>query len=155
QLPRSAGYLARGWIDKIRRDEIAELGHDYRDVTGLAPAGDDEELVRDLLHRQVDRAEQFAQWLDRKRLDAEVATARPLFGGGAQGRATLTLGPARAAALRERVDLAWCLHTPTRFSADEPVVLEADVKNVPELVVKVFRVDPLAYFQHHRREVNA
>ena len=41
-----------------------------------------------------------------------------------------------------------------RFAADEPIVLDADVKHVPELVVKVFRIDPLAYFQHHRREVN-
>ncbi|HEY5928098.1 MAG TPA: hypothetical protein VIV11_40705 [Kofleriaceae bacterium] len=33
-------------------------------------------------------------------------------------------------------------------------MLDADVKHVPELVVKVFRIDPLAYFQIHRREVS-
>ena len=81
QLPRSAGYLSRAWIEKIRRDEIADLGQDFREVTALAPAGNDEELVRDLLHQQIDRAEQFSQWLDRKWLDAEIAIARLLHGG--------------------------------------------------------------------------
>ncbi|MEO8702010.1 MAG: hypothetical protein ABI867_18335, partial [Kofleriaceae bacterium] len=153
-LPRNASYLARAWIDRVKTDEVAQLGQDLRNVTGLLPAGGDEELVRDLLQRRIREAEQYAKWLDRAWLDAELATATLLAGGADSDRATLALGPARAAALRDRIELAWCLHNPTRFAADAPIVLEADLKNVPELVVKVFRIDPLAYFQHHRREVN-
>ena len=153
QLPRSAGYLARGWIDRQHRDSVAQLGQDFRSVTGLAPAGEDEELVRDLLHQKIDQAEQFAQWLDRRWLDTEIAVARLLYSDRETDKATLTLGPARAASLRERIDLAWCPHNPLRFGTDEPVVLEADVKHVPELVVKVFRIDPVAYFQNLHREV--
>jgi hypothetical protein len=154
QLPRAASYLSRRWIDHVRREEVAQLAKDFQSVTALAPAGDDEELVRDLLHQRIDLAEQFAQWLDRDWLDAEIATARLLYSDRDTDRATLTLGPARAAALRERIDLVWCLHDPVRFGVDEPIVLEADIKHVPELVVKVFRIDPLAYFQHHHREVS-
>ena len=154
-LPRAASYLARSWLDKFRRDEIAELGFDFTQVTGLPPAGDDEELVRDVLSRQIDAAESYAAWLDRGWLDAEIATAQLLAGDRDADRAALVLGPARAAALRDRVELTWCLHNPSWFVSEEPIALDVDVKHVAELVVKVFRIDPLAYFQHHRREVDA
>ena len=153
QLPRAANYLSRVWMERQRHDDVAQLGRDFRPVTGFPPAGDDEALVRDLLHQNIQDAEQFANYLDRRWLDTEIATARLLYSDRDVDKATLTLGPAAAAALRERIDLAWCAHNPVRFGTDEPVVLEADVKHVPELVVKVFRIDPVAYFQNKRREV--
>ena len=153
QLPRAGNYLSRVWMERQRHDDIAQLGRDFRAVTGLPPAGDDEALVRDLLHQKIEDAESFANYLDRRWLDAEIATARLLYGDRDVDAATLTLGPATAAALRERIDLAWCPHNPLRFGTDQPVILEADVKHVPELVVKVFRIDPVAYFQNKRREV--
>jgi hypothetical protein len=153
-LPRSAPYLARAWLDKIRRDEVAQLGADFAQVTGLPPAGGDEALVREVLQDQPDDAERYAAWLDRAWLDAELATARLLSGDREAERATLVLGPARAQALRERIELAWCAHNPTQLAAGAPIALDVDVKNVGELVVKVFRIDPIAYFQHHHREVD-
>ena len=154
-LPRAASYVARRWIERVRGDEVAQLGLDYRTTTGLPPAGDDEELVRALLYAHLDRAEQYAEWLDRAWLEHELATARLLQGDPDADRATLALGPSRAAALPERVELAWCVHNPTRFADDGAVALDVDVKNVGELTLKVFRIDPLAYFQHQRREVGA
>jgi hypothetical protein len=151
-LPRTASYLARH-VTYVEREEVAQLGSDFRNVTRMPIVGNDEELVRELVHQLVDRAEEFAPWLDRAWLDTEIATARLLYTDRDVERATLTLGPARAAALRERIDLVWCAHNPTRFGIDEPIVLEADVKHVPELHVKVFRIDPLAYFQHTKKEV--
>ncbi|MBA3455955.1 MAG: hypothetical protein H0T42_22850 [Deltaproteobacteria bacterium] len=153
QLPRAASYLPRDYLDRVRREHVAQLGSDLRSVTGLPPAGNDEQLVRDLIAGSLDGAEQFARWIDRKWLDAEIATARLLHGVGDPDRSTLTLGPAPAAALRERIELAWCPHNPTRFGIDDAVALDVDVKHVPELVVKVFRIDPLAYFQNQKREV--
>lgn len=151
-LPRTASYLGRQ-LANVEHKQVAQLGTNFRNVTRLPSVGNDEQLVRELVHQLVDRAEEFAPWLDRAWLDAEIATARLLYSDRDVDRATLTLGPARAAALRERIDLVWCPHNPTRFGADEPIVLEADVKHVPELHVKVFRIDPLAYFQHTKKEV--
>ena len=153
-LPRNAGYLAHKWIDKVKSEEVAYLGQDLREVTGLVPAGSDEELVRDLLHRRIADAEAYAMWIDRTWLDTEIATATLLSGAPGADQATLHLGPSRAAALRDRIELAWCVHDPVRIGAVEPISLDVDVKNVGELVVKVFRIDPLAYFQHLKREVN-
>jgi hypothetical protein len=154
-LPRSAGYLAHRWIDQVKRDEVAQLGADFAGVTGLPPAGSDEDLVRDLVHAAGDDAQGYAAWLDRGWLDAEIATARLLAGDRNLDRATITLGPARAQALRDRIELRWCAHNRTQWAADAPVALDVDVKHVGELVIKVFRIDPVAYFQHHHREVDA
>ncbi|HEY0990201.1 MAG TPA: hypothetical protein VGD80_24285, partial [Kofleriaceae bacterium] len=154
-LPRQASNLVRGSADRSRTDEIAKLGADFQAVTGLAPAGSDEQLIRDVIQEQPEGAEAYAEWLDRAWLDIEIATAGLLRGAQRPEPLTVVLGPARAAALRERVELLWCAHNPAWFAADEPIALDVDVKNVPELVVKVFRIDPLAYFQRHRREVDS
>jgi hypothetical protein len=154
KLPRHASYLPNKFLDKRNSQEIAQVGQDFQTVTGLPPAYDDEGLVRAYIHAHVEDAEKYAAYIDRAWLDGEVATARLLYGDKDTERATLTLGPARAAALRERVDLAWCIDNPTRFAETEGIVLDADVKHVPELVVKVFRVDPHAYFVNTHREVN-
>ncbi|HEX2689872.1 MAG TPA: hypothetical protein VHN14_24805 [Kofleriaceae bacterium] len=153
-LPRSAEYLSRAWMDKVRHSEIAQLGTDFAATTGLPPAGSDEELVREVLQQRIDLAESYAAWLDRAWLDAEIATAELLSGAPGADRATRVLGPARATALRDRVELTWCAHNPTGFAGDAEVALEVDVKNIAELVIKVFRIDPIAYFQHHHREVD-
>ncbi|HLL20852.1 MAG TPA: hypothetical protein VK427_01915, partial [Kofleriaceae bacterium] len=153
-LPRNTGNLERTWIARVERAQVAQVGVDLRPVTGLPPAGDDEELVRDLIARHLDEAESYAEWLDRAWLEAEIAAATLLLGGPHPERATVALGAARAAALRDRVELQWCLHDPARFAAHAPVALDVDVKNIGELVVKVFRVDPIAYFTIHRREIN-
>ncbi|MEO7734691.1 MAG: hypothetical protein ABIY55_27285, partial [Kofleriaceae bacterium] len=158
-LPRAVSYAAHGRLDKVERDEIAQLGADFTGVTGLPAAGDDEALVRavieDLIEDQPALAERFAPWLDRAWLDAELATAQLLAGRGDADRHARVLGPARAQALRDRIELGWCVHNPARFAADAPIALDVDVKNVAELVVQVFRIDPVAYFQHHHREVDA
>jgi len=89
-LPRNAGYLAYKWINKIKSEEVAYLGQDFREITGLNPGGSDEDLVRDLLHRQIADAEAYALWLDRAWLDTEIATSTLLSGGAGADRATLT-----------------------------------------------------------------
>ena len=150
-----ASYVARD-LDRSRRARRGRparprLPRDHRAAAGRRRRGARARPAPARTRRRPSstRRGSTARWLD-----AEIATAHLLQGARDADRATLTLGPARAAALRERIELAWCPHNPTRFGVDEPVVLEVDVKHVPELVVKVFRIDPLAYFQHQRREVD-
>ncbi len=154
QLPRSVSYAPRTLTDNVRSDEMVQLGIELRGSTGLPAAGSDEDLVRDLIHRDPAEAVHYAKWIERSWLDTEIAIAHLLYASGNADKATHLLGPSRAAALRERIDVAWSPHNPTQFGAGEPIVLDADIKHVPELVVKVFRIDPLAYFQHFKREVN-
>ncbi|MEO8553760.1 MAG: hypothetical protein ABI678_27495, partial [Kofleriaceae bacterium] len=92
QLPRNATYaVARD----VRNEEYAVGNADYSSVTGLWVAGSDEELVRDLLQRQIADAERYAEWLDRAWLEAVIAETTLLAGTGDPDRATRVLGPAR------------------------------------------------------------
>jgi hypothetical protein len=154
-VPRTSRFLARDRVGRFRDEEMALLDADFTQITGLGPIGEDEDLVRDVVQRHPEAAESYAAWLDRGWLDAELAAARLLAGMPDADRATRVLGPARAAALRDRIELALSPHNPAWFAADAPVALDVEVKHVAELVVKVFRIDPLAYFHHHRREVDA
>jgi len=137
----------------VRREHIAQLGSDFRGVTGLPPAGDDEQLVRDLIALEIDAAEQYARWIDRHWLDAEIATARLLHARVTRIAATLTLGPARAAALRERIELGLVPAQPDavrdrrsgRARGRRQARARARRQSVPDR--------SLAYFQNQRREV--
>ncbi len=154
-LPRLAGYVRGGWLATVDRSHVAELDRDHAALTGLPPVVDEEGLVRDYAHRflATEDGHAFAEWLEGSWLERELATARLLAGDPDVERWTSRLGAARAAALRDRIDLEFAPESPTRFGANEPVALVVDVKNVPALTLKVFRVDGLAHFLAHGREV--
>ena len=45
QLPRSASFLSRGWLESQKDVPRVELTADFRSLTGLPPAGDEEHYV--------------------------------------------------------------------------------------------------------------
>src|SRR5690606_6131159 len=63
--------------------------------------------------------------------------------------------PLYADRLEQRVELEFAPTSRTRYAADDPVVLELDVKNVPTLLLKVFAIDALRYHVEQQREVDA
>lgn len=153
-VPRHVHYARSRWLEGVKSEQVAQIGQATA-ATGLPPVSDEEGLVRDYLHRFLasEDGRGFADWLDASWLERELATARLLAGDPAVEKWTTRLGPADAAALRDRVDLDLALDNPARIAADAPVVLRVDVKHVPALTVKVFRIDQLAYFLAHGREV--
>src|SRR5581483_7684798 len=52
-----------------------------------------------------------------------------------------------------RVDIDFAPTNKTDFAADEPVRLDVAVKNVPNLIVKVFEVNTPTYYRTHQAEV--
>jgi hypothetical protein len=155
KVPRHAHYVRSKWLSNQQREHVAQLGTDFTASTGLGALPDEEGLVRDYLHRYLVREDgkAFAEWLDADWLDRELAVARLLAGDAEMERWTTVLGAAAAAHLRDRVDLDLALDNPVRLAADAPVAINVDVKNVAQLAVKVFRIDELAFFLSHGREV--
>ena len=155
-LPRSASYARREWTERFGRADLVRIGGAYP-ATDLPPVTDEEALVRDYLHHFLDNedGDAFAEWLDARWLATERATARLLAGAPEPERWAGDLGPVRLAALRDRVDLDLALQNPERWRADDPVVLEVDVKHVVRLTVKVFRINVPAWFHAHGRDVDA
>jgi hypothetical protein len=155
RVPRRADSTRRAWISGIKADDLADLAR-HAPGSPFPVVSDPEPVVRDALHHFLAREDgtAFAEWLDAAWLERELATARLLAGDPDVERWTTKLGAAAAAALRDRVDLDLAPDNPTRHAADAAVALAVDVKHVPALTVKVFRIDELAYFLAHGRQVS-
>jgi hypothetical protein len=156
RIPRQVHYVRARWVgDLVDKAEIAQVGRDFTAATGLPAATDDEGLVRYFLHALLaeEDGRAFAEWLDADWLSRELAIARLLAGDRDAEKWATLLGAQAAAALRDRVDIDLAPENPRRLAAGAPVAIDVDVKNVAALTVKVFRVDELAYFLAHGREV--
>ncbi|MCB9575343.1 MAG: hypothetical protein H6709_24975, partial [Kofleriaceae bacterium] len=154
-LPRRVGYVDPAWLRRFSGDQVAQPGAAI-DAAGLAAIGDDEPLVRELLEHflATDDGDDLARHLRSDWVDEVRAVARLLAGAADPDRWAAVLGPSKLAALRDRVDIELTARNPEVWAADAPVVLEVDVKNVPRLTVKVFRIDAVAYFLARGREVD-
>jgi hypothetical protein len=158
QLPRKQGYMAKAMLE---RDEAlrfpADLGADFTAVTLLPTVGSDEELVRSYLKHflaTVDSAKEFEPFINDiylRHLFAEVKIENGL--GDAEQWASL-LPPELFRQLKERVDIDFAATNKTDFAADEPVRLDLFIKNVPNLLVKVFEINAVNFYRTQQREVD-
>jgi hypothetical protein len=156
ELPRAQPYVDAGWLRRFPADQVARSGYVPLSAPGLDMLGDDEPLVREHLHHFLAREDMdaFAERLRRDWLITELATARLLAGDPDTRRWTAMLAESALEALRERVDIELSAQNPPCFRADADVRLVVHVKNVPELVVKVFRINALAYFLARGAEID-
>ncbi len=156
KLPRHAPFLFDGPLRKRSGEEIGQLGADFRSCTGLPPARDDEGLVRDFLSfflADGGDSHDLEPLLERTWFELELAKIRLLGGAPDAERWTRTLGPAAAQALLEQVEITLGHDNVEELGEADEVLLRLDIKNVPQLFVKVFRIDPVTYFAIHGREV--
>ena len=154
-LPRAAPYVDVDWLRRFSAEEVAQQG--AQGVEGLSPTQDDEELVRDYLHHFLaqEGVEAFADHLRADWLNVELATARLLAGDPDTRRWAAMLEEGALAALRERVEIDLSPRNARRYGAGDAVALDVVVKSVPELQIKVFRINALAYFLARGVEVDA
>lgn len=148
RLPRQVGYLD---LEPQARAAAAGLGDAVGGATRLPAVGNDEPLVRELLElslRGQSGYQDYLAVLPERFVRRAWARTQLLYGGeGDQdGLIEMLGGPAEAEALRNLVELEFERTNPTSFEADEAVSLSVRLKNVDSLLIKVFRVDPVAYF---------
>ena len=157
-LPRSAGYVEPRYLEEQSRSRFsADLGADFQAVTSQRPIGSDEALVRDFLSQFFVGDRDFAayapflreSWL--KPLFAEVKIVN---GIGDQEKWYSMISPAELKALRDRIDIEFALTNPKRYAPDGAVSLDLFVKNVDQLLVKVYEVNTLNFYLLNGREVN-
>ena len=148
RLPRHAAYVSREWMERTDEKLLVRPGANDAWAAGLEPIADDEALVREYLAHFLleEDGTAFADRVKADWLEQQLATTRLLAGAPNPSRWAALLGPARLAALNERVDIELTARNRPRFTATERVTLEVDVKNVRALEVKVFRINTVAYF---------
>lgn len=158
KLPRFQPYMAKAWNDRREsRDFPAHLNVDFLASTLLPIVNADEELVRAYLKHFLASAagiEEFETYVNNTYLTHLFAEVKVENGLGDPEAWASKLPPALFAQLRDRIDIDFAPTNKVDFAADEPVKLDAFVKNVPTLLVKVFEVNAANYYRTRQKEVD-
>ncbi|MFM8891392.1 MAG: hypothetical protein ACKOTB_07175, partial [Planctomycetia bacterium] len=156
-LPRPQRYVSPKLLSgEAARAFPCNLGIAYEGCL-LPPVGDDEPLVRGLLAHFLVAApdtKEFEPFLEKGWLDRVFAETKLLAGLGVAEKHAAVLGPAAYRAIRDRVDIELLPSNPATFAPDAAVSLELAVKNVPELLVRVFEIDALAHYRGSLAEID-
>lgn len=160
ELPRSGSLTDSTWLNKPENRYCqASLSERCEEVTLCPPIGDDRELVEDFLRAIFLESEDLEPWQtfvadrDLKRILAETR----LLAGDPKAEHWTSLLPGsqdRFRALRDEIRLRLTCRNAAVYKAGEAVALEAEVKNIPRLVVKVFEINTFNYYRTKRRELD-
>ena len=160
KLPRRASHIHPEWPRKESTlwRHPANLGQDFRAITGLAPVGADEPVVRNyLLHflREPLDYRDYTPYFREDWLKSVFAEAKIVNGIGDPERWTSLLSPSQFQALKDRVDIEFAPNCPDYFGISDNVRLRVHLKNVETLIVKVFEVNTLNYYLKHGTEISS
>ena len=159
KLPRSVSYVHPDWIRDNRElwRHPANLGQNFTKVTGLAPIGTDEPLVRNYLLELLKEAgnyKPYAPYFRETWLKGVFAESKIVHGIGDSERWASYLTPSQFQALKDRVDIEFDPASPEHFDITDKVRLRVHIKNVQTLIVKVFEVNTLNYYLKHGTEIS-
>ena len=155
-LPRTAPYYA---VERLRNQPVtlADLAFSMAPQVILPPIGEDTSLVRRTLEhffQSDEKLDDFAKFLTRDYLERVLAETKILYGADDAGSWYAKLSPAEQKALRERVELLFDARNKKNFTATDTVELTLELKNVPQLLVKVYEVNPRNYYRTLNRPLS-
>jgi hypothetical protein len=158
QLPRRQPYMAKALLEPPEAQRFpADLGADFTGVTLLPIVGPDEELVRSYLKHFLlgaDSPKEFEPYINDVYLQHLFAEVKIENGLGDAEQWASQLPPELFRQLKERIDIDFAATNKTDFAANEPVRLDLFVKNVPQLLVKVFEINTLNFYRREHREID-
>ncbi|WP_145421790.1 hypothetical protein [Planctomycetes bacterium K23_9] len=154
QLPRNSPIVHRDWG---RRGHRANLGEDFFGMALLSPIGDEQALVRTYLEhflRDAKDTNDFSQYLQPDYLKRTFAETKLMAGkGNAQDWYGMLSAPQRQA-IRDSTQLRLTAENKVRYAADEPTELTVDVKNIDELVLRIYQINTDAYYRSSSKPIN-
>ncbi|MDA0813763.1 MAG: hypothetical protein O3C21_15405, partial [Verrucomicrobia bacterium] len=158
QLPRPVAH-----VNPKYREQLALWSHpvdfnfDASAATGFPPVQSDESLVRAYLLRLLAGQETFAAYapyLTDDYLKGILAEANIVSGHGDPEKWSSLLSPSAYQELKDRVDLDFDPSCKERFDGNETVTVEMHVKNVQNLIVKIYEVNTFNYYQSVGSQLN-
>ena len=158
KLPRHTSYINAKYM-KIdhNRKYACNLRANYQSVTMLPIIGDDEPLVRSYFHHffvKETSYKPYEQYINDLYLKYNFAETKIVNGLGDMEQWYSMLPPQRYQSLKERIDLDFAYTNKQLFGATEPVSIDLDVKNVKQLLVKVYHINAGNFYRDNLREVN-
>ena len=157
-LPRNTSYIHPVILKNVAsRSHIVKLTANYSSRCYLEPINDDESLVRKYLHHfLVDAADHadFDAFVKEPWLKREFALAKILNGIGDVEQWASRLTPDEYEKVLKRVDVEFVSTNPEFFNVDDDVTLELYLKNVKNLIVKVFEINTSNYYRKYKKEID-
>ncbi len=166
KLPRQLGYLSKRMLTNIDGSTWSELNADLSEpLLNSPPIGNDEVLVRDyFLHLFATTAKPdsttqqlLTPWTDFVRdtwLKPILAEALITNGIGNAERWASLITPTEFQQLKDRVDIEFPATNVPRFLPGDDIAFDVIVKNTPKLIVKIFELNTLNFFQTQQRQLN-
>ncbi|TVS20264.1 MAG: hypothetical protein EA424_04860 [Planctomycetaceae bacterium] len=160
RIPRHAPYVNEAWIEQQRQrhpEHRADPSADYREATLLPPVGDDQPLIREYLAHfflDQDHREEFVDYLRQEYVNTVFAETRLMAGIGDPESLYSLLRSAQVQALRDRVDIDFAPTNPAIYQPGDAIRLAVDVKNVEQLLVRVYRIQERNYYQEEGQQVD-
>ncbi|OYW30318.1 MAG: hypothetical protein B7Z47_03705, partial [Chthoniobacter sp. 12-60-6] len=166
KLPRQLDYINYTYITDVKPGELSNFNVDLSDALLLAPPlGTDEPLVREyFLHLfatevkpDADPNDVLAQWtayIAEEWLTPVLAEALITNGIGNPERWASLLTPTAFQQLKDRVDIEFPATNVPQFLPGDDIQFDVAVKNTPKLIVKIFELNTLNFFQTQQRQLN-
>lgn len=158
RLPRPASYMAPRYLqERNQQIAMADLNADFASTTGFPPVGNDEALVRHFLEAVFvddESYQRFSPYLREDYLKQVFAETKLIRGIGDAADYFSMLTPAQVQSIRERVEITFRQENPDEFTARDEVTLKVDLKNVKDLIVKVYEINTHNYYLDQQREIS-
>ena len=154
QLPRTSPIVHPQWVRRLPNH--ARLADDFMQKALLPPVGDEQPLVRTYLEhflRDADNSEEFSPFLQPEYLRQVFAETKLLAGVGDPDQWYRMLSGPQRQAIRDSVQLRLAAENPLRFD-DGPTDLIVDIKNIKDLVVRIYEINTHSYYRTHVREID-
>ncbi|EMI18822.1 hypothetical protein RMSM_04248 [Rhodopirellula maiorica SM1] len=154
-LPRHSPIVHPEWAK--RPATKANLGENFMPMALLPPIGDEISLVRVYLEhflKDAANSDVFAELIQPDYLRRVFAETKLMFGIGDEQQWYRLLSPAERQAIRDSVQLRLAPQNKPRFASDDPAQLIVDVKNVDELVLRIYEINSLAFLRTHQEPLD-
>lgn len=153
--PRRVHYVEHKLRDDWNRRRVHQVNFNYGGAHGfqIPRIGNEQPLVMDYLAKLLIDKEgvpaEYARLFYRPWLDSTFARIKILAGKDPDGRWARKLSAGEFKALKDRVDVDFVIQNPRQFYPGDAVKLDVDVKNVPQLLVKVYEIQTFNYYKNY------
>lgn len=160
ELPRPDDYSETRFVKREEKSRHRiKLSTDYKSTTLLDPVRSDQELVSDYLQHFLADAEdctEFEKIFRKLYLEKQFAITKILNDKGDMERWYDLYNDASGfQSLKDKIELQFTPRNAKVFRSDELISLELAVKNVGHLVVKIFQINTVNYYETHGAELQS
>lgn len=155
-FPRASWIVNPRLNMNVPHRQQVELRQQQQSNSAAGAVSDDVPLIRTYLERLFAGRDDYADYEGFLKADflKKVFAEAKILSGNRDPKYVALLSEGEIKALKERVEIALAPDNPKVFGLGENVRLKLSLKNVPELIVRVYRINAYNYYRTHKREID-